>query len=91
MVYLLRGKETEIESSDVTYISPDSDFIDIRSDVRDYAMLAIPMKKLCKDDCKGLCQRCGKNLNEGECNCQKDEVDLRWQPLMELKNKLKTN
>ena len=91
MVYLLRNEEIENESSDVTYISPDSDFINIRNDVRDFAILAVPMKKLCKEDCKGLCQQCGKNLNEGDCSCQKNVVDSRWQPLMELKNKLKTN
>ena len=36
-----------------------------------------PMRYLCKEDCKGLCQKCGKDLNEGSCSCKKDEIDPR--------------
>ena len=81
----------ESESDNIVYISPETDVIDISEDVRDYAILAIPMKKLCSEDCKGLCSRCGKNLNEEQCSCSGDETDIRWMPLMELKNKLNTN
>jgi DUF177 domain-containing protein len=91
MVYLLRNDDAGNESENVTYISRDVDYINIRNDVRDYAMLSIPMKKLCKEDCKGLCPKCGKNLNESKCNCSTEQTEFRWQPLMELKNKLKTN
>ena len=41
----------------------------------------IPTKKLCKDDCKGLCAKCGKNLNEGECSCDTRETDPRFDVL----------
>ena len=46
----------------------------------------IPGSILCKEDCKGLCCRCGKNLNEGPCNCQK-EVDPRFAALKQLLDK----
>jgi len=46
------------------------------------------MKKLCKEDCKGLCPRCGKNLNEDNCICTEKEIDPRWEPLEKLRNKL---
>jgi len=88
MVYMSDAGLSNTDSSDVTYISPDSDKIEIAPDVREYAMLSIPMKKLCRDDCKGLCYRCGKNLNEGECKCSIKEVDDRWKPLIDLKKKL---
>jgi uncharacterized protein len=91
VVYFLRYNEFEDESADVYYIHPDTDSIDISKDVRDIAILSIPMKKLCKDDCKGLCINCGKNLNEGNCGCDTKQNDLRWQPLMDLKNKQNTN
>jgi uncharacterized protein len=42
--------------------------------------LAIPMKPLCDDACKGLCPRCGANLNQGSCDCP-PESDERWRPL----------
>lgn len=68
----------------VTVIRKDQDFIDISNDVREYAMLAIPMKNLCKEDCKGLCPRCGKDLNTEQCSCETEKVDPRWLALKEL-------
>jgi uncharacterized protein len=91
MVYLLGVEPVESESDNIAYLSSEEDVINISDDVRDFSMLAVPMKKLCSEDCKGLCYKCGKNLNEGECSCSKDEPDSRWLPLMELKNKLNTN
>ena len=44
--------------------------IDLNPDIRDEIILDYPMRPLCSIDCKGLCQRCGKNLNEGKCNCK---------------------
>ena len=85
MVYLLRGNEEENESIDVVYLNADADKINIKNDVRDYALLAIPIKKLCTDDCKGLCYKCGKNLNEGACECNENEIDDKWKPLLKLK------
>lgn len=44
----------------------------------------LPMKHLCGENCKGLCTKCGKNLNEGECGCVKKEIDPRLQALADL-------
>ncbi|NCS90411.1 MAG: DUF177 domain-containing protein [Ignavibacteria bacterium] len=87
MVYLYGSPPEENDSLNLVYIHTDTDRINISSDVRDYAILAIPMKKLCKEDCKGLCYKCGQNLNERECGCTQS-VDIRWQPLLEIKKKL---
>ena len=67
MVYLFKQEfpPPEKEKVEVYYLHPETEKIDISGDVKDYAMLSLPMKKLCKEDCKGLCYRCGKNLNEG--------------------------
>jgi uncharacterized protein len=43
--------------------------IDITKDIREEIIMDYPLKPLCKDDCRGLCSFCGKNLNEGDCNC----------------------
>jgi uncharacterized protein len=91
MIYLLRDIENKEEEINITYLSPDTVKIDIVKEVRDYVILSIPMKKLCKDDCKGLCFNCGKDLNEGECDCNHDEIDDRWKSLIDLKKKLNTN
>ncbi len=45
--------------------------------------LALPTKFLCKEDCKGLCHICGKNLNNGQCNCN-EPTDPRWAALAQL-------
>jgi uncharacterized protein len=91
VVYLLGVDPVESRSDNIVYLSSEADVIDLSGDVRDYSILAVPMKRLCREDCKGLCSKCGKNLNEGDCSCSKDETDARWQPLMELKNKLNNN
>ncbi|MBC7087354.1 MAG: DUF177 domain-containing protein [Tissierellales bacterium] len=45
---------------------------------------AMPMKFLCKDECKGLCIKCGENLNSNSCECDKHSYDLRLEKLKEL-------
>jgi uncharacterized protein len=89
MVYLFESEipESEKEKVEINYIHSETEMIDISEDVRDYAMLAVPMKKLCNDECRGLCYHCGKNLNEGDCNCIIEKIDPRWEPLLKLKNK----
>jgi len=47
-------------------------------------ILSLPMKHLCKKDCKGVCQICGKNLNDGPCNCATQRKDPRLEKLGEL-------
>lgn len=53
------------------------DFIDLAPLICEQIVLQAPMKILCADDCKGLCPRCGVNLNNGSCNCRSDVVDDR--------------
>ena len=89
LVYLFRSSfdDSENEKEDVVYLHPENDKIDLDKDIRDYAILALPMKKLCSEDCKGLCLKCGKNLNDGPCNCNEEIIDPRWEPILKLKTK----
>lgn len=48
-------------------------------------MLALPTNPLCSIDCKGLCGKCGANLNNGECGCATDKLDPRMAALRDLK------
>ena len=91
MVYLFSSEYENNDDISVTFLSPEADKIILDNDVRDYALLSVPMKKLCKTECRGLCPRCGKDLNVEQCSCNKEVIDERWLPLMELKNKLNTN
>ncbi|MFN3694656.1 MAG: YceD family protein, partial [Ignavibacterium sp.] len=75
----------DTEDINITYIKRETDKIDFDNDVREFAILAIPMKKLCKEDCKGLCPRCGADLNFEQCTCPKEEIDPRWEKLFTKK------
>ncbi len=55
--------------------------------LREQLLLAVPMKTVCREDCKGLCPQCGKNLNLGACSCRRPQ-DPRWEALKGLKEKL---
>ena len=51
--------------------------------VREQVLLSLPTRTLCKEDCKGLCPRCGQNLNQESCNCN-PSADPRWNALAGL-------
>jgi uncharacterized protein len=59
--------------------------IDLTDAVRQYSLMALPMKALCAEDCAGLCQKCGQNLNQGKCGCPEKDFDSRWSKLAELR------
>lgn len=52
--------------------------------VREQVLLSLPPRTLCREDCKGLCPRCGQNLNLGSCSCDSSTTDLRWNALRGL-------
>lgn len=58
--------------------------LDLEELVRTDILLELPTKVLCSEDCKGLCSQCGKNLNEGECSCEKKQIDPRLAILSQL-------
>ena len=64
-------------------------FLDIDEQLKDQLEIEFPLRFLCSDDCKGLCSRCGKNLNEGDCSCLASEIDPRFAPLQQLLEKMK--
>jgi uncharacterized protein len=65
------------------------DEIDVIGLVREQVLLSAPMKPLCREDCRGICPHCGKDLNRGDCGCRDDRIDPRLAPLKKLKETLK--
>jgi len=63
----------------------DGDYLNLDRILLDYIVLNMPMKMICKDDCKGLCPECGSNLNDTKCVC-KGEEDIN--PKMDILKKL---
>ena len=52
-------------------------------------LMSWPLKVLCKEDCKGICSRCGKNLNEGPCGCAEEPKDPRMAAISDIFSKFK--
>lgn len=62
-------------------ISPETEYFDLTNDVRECILLTLPAYPVCREDCRGICPRCRKNLNEGDCGCKDEETDTRWSAL----------
>ncbi|MBR5529552.1 MAG: DUF177 domain-containing protein [Oscillospiraceae bacterium] len=74
------------DSEDERVFPVEADAVDLEEVVRTVFVLNLDSKMLCDPDCKGLCCRCGKNLNDGPCDCQK-EPDPRFAALRQLLDK----
>lgn len=75
-------REMQEEDLDTSYYRDDR--MDLNELLREQFYLALPMKPLCADDCKGLCPQCGTNLNTGTCDCSPVWEDPRLAPLKGL-------
>ena len=85
-----RVVKVPFEEKFTTYETEDSavftgDEIDLTETVRDVILSSEPISHLCKEDCKGLCKICGKDLNEGDCGCDRHITDPRFSVLENLK------
>jgi len=85
--------ETEGEDLGLTYTDLEVGFyrddrLDIRAVISEQIVLEIPMKPVCEKACKGLCDQCGADLNEGPCNCQRWSIDPRFEALLEVKRRM---
>jgi uncharacterized protein len=56
--------------------------------LREQVLLAVPLKAICRQDCKGLCPHCGANLNATQCSCAEPVEDPRWLALKDIRSKL---
>ena len=80
---LTRSLEREDEADEWTFLLQEGDKADLDEILTTAFVLNMDSKLLCKPDCKGICPRCGKNLNEGACSCR-PEIDPRLAVLGQL-------
>ena len=66
-------------------------FLDMDEPLREQLEMEFPARFLCREDCRGLCQKCGKNLNEGDCDCDHRDFDPRLEPLRKILEEMKKN
>jgi DUF177 domain-containing protein len=77
MTYVYDASDAgEIDKDELTVIHTSTNEIKIDDDVREYILLAIPFKLLCKEDCAGLCGTCGANHNHETCDCSAEKTDF---------------
>lgn len=67
----------EVREDDLGIVYHDGRFVDLTDDVRQVLLVELPWRSVCRDDCRGLCPRCGADLNEGPCRCGERDVDSR--------------
>jgi len=78
--YLADKSENKDENDDY-YTLEYASIIDLREFLTEFLFLEVPLRYLCSEDCKGLCQKCGKDLNAGECDCPKKERNSAFKVL----------
>jgi uncharacterized protein len=86
-VEAVKPENVELQAEDLILSAYVGDTVDLDELVREQILLALPSRHLCREDCKGLCQRCGADLNRNQCSCEQGEVDPRWAALADLKNR----
>ena len=62
--------------------------IQLEDVLREQVLLALPLKAICRENCKGLCPQCGKNLNQEPCSCTVPAEDPRWEALKDIRSRL---
>jgi uncharacterized protein len=82
------GEEFELKYSDLEIGFYRDERLDLDAVVCERILLEVPMKPVCSHDCKGLCDQCGADLNQGVCGCVNNVVDPRFAVLAELRKKL---
>jgi uncharacterized protein len=81
-------EEKELGRDDLDVLFYDEPVVLLAPIAEERVQVALPMKPLCRPDCRGLCAGCGKDLNLGPCACVRDDVDPRWEALRALKEKV---
>ena len=80
--------EIELQEKDTEISFFSGDFIEVSDIVREQILLALPVKPICEEACKGLCPHCGKNRNQEACSCESMLVDPRLVQLLQIKNRM---
>jgi uncharacterized protein len=81
---IVSGAPLPVPDDPGAFMIDERNILDLTEAIRQYALLAFPMKPLCRQDCAGLCPVCGVNLNKEHCDCAPEPADPRWSKLREL-------
>jgi uncharacterized protein len=79
------GEEHPVDPEEAEIGFYEGDGVELNDALREYVLLALPMRRLCSETCKGLCPVCGQNRNQQACQCQSEALDDRWAALKQLR------
>lgn len=87
--FVIKSKEgkaviSENSGEDVIHVKASESVIELNDLIRQALLLSLPLKPLCRPECRGLCPSCGVNLNEETCDCKEEEIDERWEGLRDM-------
>jgi uncharacterized protein len=82
------GDESSINAAETEIGYYEGDGLLLEDVLKEQVLLALPVKQVCKPNCKGLCPQCGTNLNTGKCDCVAPLDELRWAALKDIREKL---
>ena len=80
-------EEVEIEEGEAELAFYEGDGFDLKDVLREQVLLTMPMQRLCRPDCMGMCPICGQNRNLIHCGCEAKLVDDRWSALKKVQVK----
>ncbi len=84
-----KGDEVSISEAETEIGYYQGDGLLLEDVLREQVLLSTPVKTICREDCRGLCPHCGRNLNQEQCSCEQHPSDPRWDALNEIKKNLK--
>jgi uncharacterized protein len=82
------GEESEMDPGELDLVFFDEPVLPLDDIAREQVLMALPMKPLCREDCRGLCPSCGRDRNVSECSCETRPVDPRLEVLKSLKQEV---
>jgi uncharacterized protein len=95
---IFRPVEADSEATERSITAPETeigyyqrDSLLLEDVLREQVLLSLPVRTLCKPDCKGLCPRCGQNRNSQDCSCDEGANDPRWEALSGLRSQIKSS
>jgi uncharacterized protein len=93
LLYRPQGSDARAEELSVTDAEAEigyyqGDGVELNDVLREQVLLALPLKVLCREDCRGLCPHCGQDLNKAQCSCTGKLEDPRWAALKSIREKL---
>jgi DUF177 domain-containing protein len=83
---IARVEEVEIDGAELEIGFYQGNGLPLEDVLKEQILLALPMRSLCRPDCKGLCPQCGQNRNQADCGCRPMAGEDRWAPLAGFNN-----